>query len=174
MSGVKRRIAAGFSLIEAVTSIVLVAVLFAAAMQTVGASRIAHYKTGGQRRGALLARELLSEIIQEPYEDPQTPSGSIGSDSGESGGDRFDFDDVDDYDGWSASPPEDKTGSPEDSLSAAWSREVSVAWVDPTDLKQVSVVETGAKIVVVTVKHRGLVMAEFTAVRTIAFPQVDR
>ena len=121
MSGVRRRIAAGFSLIEAVTSIVLVAVLFAAAMQTVGASRIAHYKTGGQRRGTLLARQLLSEILQQSYEDPDGSSGAIGLDAGESGSDRNDFDDVDDYDGWYADSPEDKDGYIEDSLDDSWS-----------------------------------------------------
>lgn len=173
MSSARRRITAGFTLIEAITSIVLVAVMFAAVMQTVGASRITNYKTRGQQRGVLLARQLLAEILQQGYEDPDVPTVALGLDAGESGSNRYDFDDVDDYDGWSASQIQDKDGLKEGNLQD-WSREVSVTWVNPTNLGQVSLTETGAKKVVVTAKHHGLVMAEFTAVRTAAFPQVDR
>ena len=78
----------GFSLVEAVMSIVLVAVMFAAVMQTVGAGRMAHYKTSGQRRGSLLARQLLAEVLQQAYEDPDTPTVTLGIDTGESASDR--------------------------------------------------------------------------------------
>ncbi len=154
-------------------SVVLVAVMFAAVMQAVGASRMLRYKTGGERRGALLARQLLAEILQQSYEDPEGPSGTLGLDAGEAAVNRLDFDDVDDYDGWFASPPQAKNGTPE-SDQVGWSREAAVAWVNPADLGQVSVVETKAKRVVVTVKHNGMTMAQLTAVRTDALPHVDR
>jgi hypothetical protein len=154
-------------------SIVLVAVMFAVVMQTVGAGRMAHYKTSGQRRGSLLARQLLAEILQQAYEDPDTPTEALGIDAGESASDREDFDDVDDYHGWIASPPQDRDGTTEPD-QGNWSREVRVAWVEPVDLGQTAVIETKAKRVIVTVKHNGMVMSELTAIRTNALPHVDR
>ena len=132
-----------------------------------------HYKTGGQRRGALLARQLLAEILQRSYEDPDVPTVALGPDAGDFGSARSGFDDVDDYEGWFASPPRGRTGGSEFHL-ADWSREVSVTWVDPADLGQTSAIETKAKRILVTVKHQGLVMSELTAVRTNALPHVDR
>ena len=173
MSGPRRRHVAGFSLVEVVVSVVLVAVMFAAAVQTVGAGRMIHYKTGGQRRGAILAREILAEILQQSYEDPDVPTVTLGLDAGDSGTARTGFDDVDDYEGWFASPPIESYGGSESYLED-WSREVSVTWVDPNDLGQTSVIETKAKRIIVTVKHKGLVMSERTAVRTNALPHVDR
>lgn len=173
MSGLRRRRAAGFSLVEAVVSVVLVGVMFAGVVQTVGAGRMMHYKTGGQRRGAVLARQLLAEILQQSYEDPDVPTVALGPDAGDFGSARTGFDDVDDYEGWSKSPPRDRYGGGKSYL-ADWSREVSVNWVDPADLGQTSVTETKAKRIIVTVKHRGLVMSELTAVRTNALPHVDR
>jgi hypothetical protein len=154
-------------------SIVLVAVMFAAVMQTVGAGRMVHYKTSGQRRGSLLARQLLAEILQQAYADPDTASVALGVDTGEDASDRADFDDVDDYGGWLASPPQDRDGTTEPDQDN-WSREVNVAWVNPLDVGQTSGVETKAKRVIVTVKHNGLVMSELTVVRTNALPHVDR
>ncbi len=154
-------------------SIFLVAVMFAAVMQTVGAGRMAQYKTAGQRRGVLLGRQLLSEVQQHRYEDPDAPTVALGVDAGEFATDRQTYDDVDDYDGWFASPPQDENGATEPGQDA-WSREVSVNWVSPSDLGQISVVETKAKRIIVTVKHNGLVMSELTFIRTNAIPQVDR
>ena len=154
-------------------SIFLVAVMFAAVMQTVGAGRMAHYKTVGRHRGLLLSQQLLSEIQQHGYEDPDVATVSLGVDAGEVATDRADFDDVDDYTGWFASPPQDMAGLT-DPGQDAWSREVSVVWVNPSDLGQISVVETKAKRIIVTVKHNGLIMSELTLVRTNAMPQVDR
>ena len=154
-------------------SVVLVAVMFAAVMQAVGASRMLRYKTGGERRGALLARQLLAEILQQSYEDPEGPPGPLGLDAGEATVNRLDFDDVDDYDGWFASPPRDRQDMFETAL-VGWSREAAVSWVNPADLGQTSAVETKAKRVVVTVKHNGMTMAQLTAVRTDALSHVDR
>ena len=62
-------------------SIFLVAVMFAAVMQTVGAGRMAHYKTVGRHRGLLLSQQLLSEIRQHGYEDPDVATVSLGVDA---------------------------------------------------------------------------------------------
>ena len=163
----------GFSLIESVMCVVIVSVMFVAVMNTVGAARMAQYKTDGRTRGSLWAQELMAEIIQQAYEDPEDGPGSIGNDSGESGGSRVDFDDVDDYDGWYASPPEKKDGTPLTALTG-WSREVQVKWVNPIDVVNALASETGAKRVRVIVKHNNVPMSELVTVRTSALPEIDR
>src|SRR5690349_14866729 len=97
----------GFTLIEAVFSIVLVSVMMVAAMSAVSASAIAQSHSGDTTRGNLLAQALMSEILVQPYADPSGTSTSIGPDSGDttSPATRAKFDDVDDYDGWYESPP---------------------------------------------------------------------
>ncbi len=162
----------GFSLIEATFSVVLVAVMFAAVMTTVGAARVVRYKTDGRSRGSTLAHDLMAEILQVPYEEPDGPA-SLGRDNGEAGGNRTDFDDIDDYDGWTSSPPELKGGTPL-SLPAGWSRSVEVSWIVATNLALTSGTETNAKRIIVTVKHKNVTMAQVTAIRTRAFPELDR
>ncbi len=166
-------VARAFTLIEAVGSVLIVAVMFVAVMSTVGAARMSQYKMSGRSRGTALAQDLMAEIIQQHYEDPEDGPGSISIDSGESGGSRADFDDVDDYDGWYASPPEKKDGTPLTALTG-WSREVQVKWVNPTDVVNALASETGAKRVRVIVKHNNVPMSELVTVRTSALPEIDR
>ena len=166
-------LARAFTLIEAVGSVLIVAVMFVAVMSTVGAARMSQYKMSGRSRGTALAQDLMAEIIQQPYEDPEDGPGAISMDSGESGGSRADFDDVDDYDGWSASPPEQRDGTVMPDLPG-WSRQVAVAWINTSDTTTGVGAETGAKRITVTVKHNGMLMADLVAIRTSAFPEVDR
>jgi Tfp pilus assembly protein PilV len=162
----------GFSLIEATFSVILVAVMFAAVMTTVGAARVVRYKTDGRSRGSTLAHDLMAEILQAPYEEPDG-AGALGRDPAESGGNRANFDDVDDYDDWSSSPPELKDGTPL-SLPVGWSRWVEVRWIFANNLTLTSGTETDAKRIVVTVKHNNVTMAQITAIRTRAFPELER
>ena len=162
----------GCSLIEAAFSIVLIAVMFAAVMTTVGAARIVRYKTDGRSRGSTLAHDLMAEILQATYEEPDGPA-SLGRDAGESGGSRKDFDDIDDYDTWTAEPPELKNGTPL-SLPAGWSRWVEVQWIVANNFTLTSGTETDVKRIIVTVKHKNVTMAQITAIRTRAFPELDR
>ena len=162
----------GFSLIEAVFSVVIVAVMFAAVMTTVAAARVVRYKTDGRSRGSTLAHDLMAEILQAAYEEPAGPA-ALGRDAAEGIDDRADFDDVDDYDGWTATPPELKGGTPL-SLPAGWSRAVEVRWVVANNLTLTSGTETNAKRIIVTVKHNNVTMAQVTAIRTRAFPELDR
>ena len=162
----------GFSLIEATFSVVLVAVMFAAVMTTVGAARVVRYKTDGRSRGSTLAHDLMAEILQTPYEEPDGPA-ALGRDPSESGGNRAQFDDVDDYDDWNSSPPELKDGTAL-SLPVGWSRAVEVRWIVANNLTLTSGTETDAKRIIVTVKHNNVTMAQITAIRTRAFPELER
>jgi len=162
--------ARGFTLIEAVISILLVSVMLVAALNTVGASRLSQMKTTDQSRGQLLAEDLMAEILDQPYEDPINPSqfGQLGREN-ESGGIRTDWNDVDDYDGWSGSPPQDKTGNVIPGFNG-WSRQVSVQWANSSNLIQTSSFPTGIKRIEVQVKQGDLVVASLTAIRTFAWP----
>ncbi len=154
-----------FTIVEAVISTVIVAVMFVAALSTVGASRVTQHKAALVSRGRLLAESLLSELLQRSYEDPD--GGAVfGVESGESSTTRTDFDDVDDFDGWSSSPPVDRDGTPlTDSIG--WRRTVQVEWVDLSDPGQVKTVETGVKRITVTVEYGDVPQASLVALRTV-------
>ncbi len=166
-------VARAFTLIEAVGSVLIVAVMFVAVMSTVGAARMSQYKMSGRSRGTALAQDLMAEIVQASYEDPDGPSAGIGLDASELTASRATFDDVDDYDGWLASPPQQRDGTVIPDLPG-WSRQVAVVWINKNDAANVVGGETGAKRITLTVKHNGMVMAYLVAVRTSAFPEVDR
>ncbi len=166
-------VARAFTLIEAVGSVLIVAVMFVAVMSTVGAARMSQYKMSGRSRGTALAQDLMAEIVQASYEDPDGPSAGIGLDASELTASRATFDDVDDYDGWFASPPQQRDGTAMQELPG-WSRQVAVAWINTIDTTAGVGAETGAKRITLTVKHNGMVMAYRVAIRTSAFPEIDR
>jgi Tfp pilus assembly protein PilV len=166
-------LARAFTLIEAIGSVLIVAVMFVAVMATVGAARMSQYKMSGRSRGTVLVQDLMAEILQAAYEDPDTPGAFLGADVSETTSTRADFDDVDDYDGWYASPPQQQDGTVMPDLSG-WSRQVGVVWINTSDTGTGVGAETGAKRISVTVKHNGMLMAHLVAVRTSAFPEIDR
>ncbi len=152
-----------FSLVEAVVSIVIVGVMLAASLQTVGIAKQNERIAGDKCRGMQLAQQLMSEILSQPYDDPEAP-GILGLEAGETAGPgRSLFDDVDDYNDWSASPPQSKDGTAIADL-AGWSRTVSVALIDPATFAVVPT-KMGAKRITVTVKRQTRVVATLTAIR---------
>ncbi len=155
---------AGFTLIEAAISTVIVGIMFVAALNTVGAARVAQYKAALIGRGRLYAEALMTEILQQSYQEPGATY-VFGREAGESNTSRTAYDDVDDYYGWTESPliAKDGTALPN---SANWSRTVTVEWVDPLDPKQVSGTETGAKRITVVAAFRNVPQATVVAVRT--------
>ena len=161
----RRRIhTAGFTLIEAVISSLIIGTMFVAAVNTVGASRLSQYKTSVVTQGQMLADLLLAEILVQNYADP---SGSLtfGPEFGESNGTRSGFDDVDDYHGWSGKSALDKSGSAIEDFSD-WQRNITVEWVDPMNPNQVKPAETNAKRITVTVKYSDTEVISLTVIRT--------
>ncbi len=154
----------GFSLIEASISVLLVGVLFVAAMNLVGASKFGQYKTADRQRGNHLAQALMTEILQQSYEEP-VDTVNFGRESSESGGSRTDWDDVDDYDGWSGSPPVNRDGSAIANLDS-WERRVTVERVSSVNTQIVSMTETGVKKITVTALHNDMPAASLVAIRT--------
>ena len=165
----RRLVAGAFTLVEAIVSIVIVGVMLVAALNTVAASQTTQRKMSDRNRAMLLAQDLMSEILRQPYEDPDYAPGSFGLGADEVGdGSRALWEDVDDYDGWKASPPQQKDGT----LLAGfdgWTRGVVVNWVQGNDITAVSGVDTGVKRIVVTVTRDNLPLATLEALRTNAW-----
>lgn len=154
-------------MIEATISIVIVGVMLVAGLNTLGSTRMTQHKLGYGIRAAALAEDLMSEILQQYYEDPELAPGSFGLSFTEAAtGNRSLFDDVDDYDDWSASPPQDKDGVPLGDTDG-YTREVSVDWVLSNDLNQTSVSATGIKRISVFVSHADGVRISLYALRTV-------
>ncbi len=158
----------GFTLVEAVVSIVIVGVMLVAGLTTVGASRRGQYLIATRSRGQLLAQELMSEILTQRYEEPDDAP-LFGLEAGELQVIRTDWDDVDDYLDWVSSPPRDRDGGAIPYLDD-WTRSVAVERVNPANLMETSGVETGVKRITVTVQCGEKVVASMTAIRTAGWP----
>lgn len=158
---------AGFTMIEAVLSVVIVGLMLLAAMTALGAVGTSRLSLVEQQRGLALAESMLAEIVNLPYVDPDAlPGGSLGPSAAEvAPGNRTLFDDVDDYHGWTASPLQWNDGATIDN-TIGWTREVTVAWVDPNNPDTASVIETGAKRISVTVKRGDKIAATLAVIRT--------
>lgn len=152
-----------FTLMEAVISTVIVAVMFVTALNVVGASKVTQHKVALMSRGQMVAESLLAEILPQSYENPAEPR-VFGLESGEAGATRAAYNDVDDYQGWTESPPVAQNGTALPN-SAHWRRTVTVVWVNPLDPKQVSDAETGAKRVTVVATFRNVPQATVVAIR---------
>ncbi len=135
----------GLSLVEVAVSAMLVGVMLVAAMRSVGAVFRTRLIAFQRQQGETLAHELMAEILQAYYEEPDQPPGSFGQDSGESGGgDRAAWDDVDDYNGWAASPPQSKDGTALPDADG-WARFVNVDRVTSPNPETRSFSDTGLK-----------------------------
>ena len=88
-------------MVEAIVSILVVGVMLVAALNTVGAARLGEHKIAQRNRGLALAQDLMSEILQQAYADPEQPDSGIQTDSDENSSPRTDYDDVD---GWGRAP----------------------------------------------------------------------
>lgn len=157
-----------FTLVEVMMSVIVVGMMFVAALNTVGSTRIGEYKISERNRGQVLAQGLMAEVLQQAYEDPSGPV-AFGTESGEGTSNRTDFDDVDDYLDWSQSPPQRRDGTALPDLDG-WGRSVAVVWVNPADLSQVVGSDQGLKRITVTVTHNGVPVASLLAWRSSAWP----
>lgn len=158
-----------FTLVEAVISIVLVGVMLVAAINTLGATAVSKRSIEQQMLGNSLAQDLMAEILNEAYEEPDDAP-NFGRETGEGVGSRANWDDVDDYAGWSKSPPKAKDDTPLSGFDA-WTRSVEVVWVKPADLTQVASAKTGIKRISVTVSRNDGPATELVAIRTHAWPK---
>lgn len=103
----RRRGASGFTLVEVVMSIAIIAVAIGGVMLVFVVALRHSADPQRQQQAVALAEGYLDEILARDYDDPD------GVGTGES---RADFDDVRDYDGLDESPPRDQDGNTLDGL----------------------------------------------------------
>jgi len=138
----------GFSLVEALISLLIVGTLLAASGAAISASARTTTSQQETLRAESLARQLLSEIVQKKYQQPSAITLTLGPETGET---RSTFTDVDDYAGYSESPPADSSGAAIAGYTG-WTRSVDVKWADPSTLQTAALqAETNLKRIVVTV-----------------------
>jgi type II secretory pathway pseudopilin PulG len=163
-----RREATGFTLIEAVMSILIVGLMLVAALNTVGASKVSRVRNAEQSLGPMLAQELMTEILNQNY---MEPAGTLAFGlEGEDPTVRTDWDDVDDYHGWSASPPQNRDGTVV-SGTEGWGRSVAVSWADTADLNSTAGSPSGIKRIDVTVTRNGRTVTTLSSLRTSGWPE---
>ncbi len=161
----------GFTLIESVMSILIVGLMLVAALNTVGASKLAQMRNAERAAGPMLSQDLMAEALNQFYEEPED-SVKFGREGGESGGKREDYDDVDDYDGWVSNPPEYRNGDEIPGLDD-WTRKVSVNWADSLFPQNNALTPSGIKRIKVEVFHKGRLVSTSTALRTSGWQDDD-
>lgn len=149
-------------------SILIVGLMLVAALNTVGASKFSQVHNAEQALGPMLAQSLMSEILNQSYEEPAATL-AFGLER-EDASVRTDWDDVDDYHGWSASPPQGRDGTVL-SDTAGWGRAVAVTWADTADLDSTAASPSGIKRIDVTVTHNGRTVTTLSSLRTNGWPE---
>lgn len=120
----------GITLLEVVISSLLISLLTIGALKTTGGALRTWYQVSSQYDETILAGQLLEEILQTSYEDPdETPEFGRESHETQSPSNRLEFDDTDDYDNWSESPPKTKDGT---ALAGF------TGWIRSVDIKKLS------------------------------------
>ena len=139
----------GLTLAEVMISSSLAGVVIVGSLQATGAILTTWQTASDMQHGPALAHDLMSEILAQPYEDPdQNPI--FGREGGEGGADRKNWDDVDDYNGWSQSPPEDKDKKKYHDLEG-WTRSSVVEYINLNNPSAVIGADQGVKRITVEV-----------------------
>lgn len=154
----------GFTLVEAIMSMLIVSVLLVSALNATGASALAQYKTAERSTARFLADGLMSSLLATAYEDPAVAA-SFGLESGEATSSKANYDDVDDFDGWNESPPQDQDGVVISNMTG-WRRKVAVTRVNAATPTVTASAESGAKLVTITILHNSVPILTRVAVRT--------
>ncbi len=189
----------GFTLVEVIISAFVISILLVAALQAAAATAVTRQRIEDRSRATLLGQALLTEIMRQAYQEPVDPPvmGREGVELADTT--RLSWDDVDDYDQWSESPPRERNGTVIAGFDG-WGRSVRVVWLDPDDLSEdplirparpevgqaaaaeeageeaeevgpaLPLVDLGVKRITVAVIRGGLLVGQYTAVRTSAGP----
>jgi type II secretory pathway pseudopilin PulG len=163
-SEIRNPISRALTLIEVVASSMIVSLMAVAALNALGAATKSANSIGNRAIAAGLADELMSEILMQPYSDPDG-SATFGRESGESASPRSAFDDIDDYNGWNVSPPQYRDGTviPD---RTNWRQRVTITRVIPATPSQTTNTDQGAKQIHVTIEYQNQTLADQIAVRT--------
>jgi type II secretory pathway pseudopilin PulG len=140
------RRARGFSLVEAMVSAGIVGVMLVASVNLLSSAARTRVADSNRRTSLLLAQQLMSEVISQPYKDGDLLNLLFGPELGENS--RADFDDVDDYSNYQEKPPKDHGGAVIAGFND-WKRKVKVTWVAP-DTLDAALLDSGLVLVQVT------------------------
>jgi hypothetical protein len=139
--------------------------MFVAALSTLSASKLSQKLLSDRAVAKQLAMRLVTEMQSLSYQDPDAAA-VFGLEAGESAlPGRSGYDDIDDYQNLQDQPISDRQGEPL-GAPAAWSRTVTVQWVDSVDLKTVVGTESGFRCVIVRVMEGQRELAELTFIST--------
>ena len=161
----------GFTLVETALATVLVGGVLVVAMNLVGASRLSQARYADRALASQLAQDLLMEILDQPYDDPDGTSG-FGVAVGGITIIRINLDDADDYDDYQESPPTDIHGQVIPGAER-FTRSSTVDYVAATAPHIAVSTDTGVKRAVVKVSLGGRELASVTGWRTRAWPSVE-
>lgn len=138
----------GLSIAEVVVCTALVGLLLSASMKSLASVFQLGVRAERYQDAEALGQQLLAEILQQPYKDPdQLPL--LGLELGEFSNNRSTWDDVDDYHGWSA-PPQHKSGTPFPGYGK-WTQQVTVRYAKISDPNAISLSDSGLKRITVKV-----------------------
>ena len=159
----------GITLVEVAISTLLVGLVMVTSLRTMGSVMQTWQVSGEQTLAVNLAHELMAEIQQHAYQDPEEPGNDLGINTGELASDRTTFDDVDDYKNWSKSPPETRDGT---QLTAynGWNRSVEIKKVSNANANNIvndNFNDQGVKRIRITVTDASSnVIAELFSIRS--------
>ena len=146
----------GVTLVEVAVSSFLISMLTIASLKSVGGAMNNWNTVTIKYNEALLAEQLLNEIMQAGYTDPDgSPVFGIEGSEPSSPANRSAFDDIDDYDNWAESPPKYKNGTTIAGLTG-WSLSVDVKKLNktnPLSTQPDSSADQGSRGIVVTVTN---------------------
>ena len=159
----------GITLAEVITAAMIVGVMTVVSLNALGTVTRGSMETRYRAKAVQLAQDLLSEVLQVDYLEPDDPA-VFGTETGEDDGTRDAFDDADDYDNWNKKPPQAKDGTVLPDLSE-WRRKVTVKHLDPNDLTSelADNDDRGVKWIKVVVKYQGETLANMSALQTKAW-----
>lgn len=144
----------GLTLVEAIMSCLVVAVVLVMTMRLVAATARSGRVLSDSATAADLADGLLAEILGKSYTDPISPA-TFGIEAGETTTSKANYDDVDDYNGWTQTYTFTGRTSAADSVTAS----VAVSRATLATPSSDAASESGLKKITVTVKRQNRVLA---------------
>lgn len=139
----------GLTLAEVALSTLIVGLMMIASLKSVGGVYTTWTSAADKYDGISLADQLLDEIMQSEYEEPDATI-QFGTETDESPSSRANWDDVDDYAAWTASPPKKKNGAPIPGWNG-WTRTSVVQLASVSNPSVVPASDEGLKLITVTV-----------------------
>lgn len=158
----------GLTLLEVTISTLLIGMLIVACLRVTGGALRTWYGVRTQYDRQMLASQLMDEILQTSYEDPDG-SPDFGVEVDEEGPlNRSLFDDIDDYDDWAESKPHLKDGTVLSGYTG-WRRSVNVVLLKSNDYQTTIIYhnqDEGLRKITVTVTDPHGNITNVTAFRT--------